>query len=227
MADASHELRSPLAAMRSEIDVTLRTQDLPTAARDALESTRDDVDQLSRTVDDLLTLARADEQGLRPVAEPLDLRQLASVTAASMGSLARERGVTIVVDGPEVFGLGDDRWLRQALRNLLDNAIRHSPPTGAVTIRTSNAAATAIVCVTDDGPGIPVELQERVFDRFFRVDEARTPGTRAGSGIGLSITREIARAHGGEAWVDSRPSGGSAVSISLPAATHSPRPDRA
>ena len=224
VADASHELRSPLAAMRSELDVTLRADQLPAAARHALESTRDDVDQLSRTVDDLLTLASADARGLQLDVELVDVRQIAATTVQPLRSLARERGVEIVVEGPEAFGMGDHRRLRQAIGNVIDNAIRHSPDGHVVRVRTTATSDVVIVTVLDDGPGIPEDLCERVFDRFFRIDAARTPSGRAGGGIGLSITREIAIAHGGRVWVEARPNGGCEVSISLPAADHGSRP---
>jgi signal transduction histidine kinase len=216
VADASHELRSPLAAMRSELDVSLRADELTPAARRVLESTREEVDRMSRTVDDLLTLSSADDGRLVLLLEPVDLRQVAAATVPAMASRARSRGIEISIEGDAAFGAGDAERLRQALGNLVDNAIKYSPPGATVQVRTWSTAGEVGVSVEDDGPGIPIALHERVFDRFFRADVARGRGT-GGSGIGLSIVRAVAKAHAGRAWVELRPGGGSTFSVAIPA----------
>ena len=215
IADASHELRSPLAAMRTELDVSLRADALPPAARAVVESTRDEVDRLSRMVDDLLTLAGADEGGLDAALETVDLMDVAAAVVGALEPLARSRSIGLRLEGAPAPGRADGRLLRQALGNLVDNAIKYSPPGATVLVRTAADGDETWVRVEDDGPGVPPELRERVFDRFFRLDASRTRAT-GGSGLGLAIAREIARAHHGRVWVEPRPGGGSAFCLTVP-----------
>jgi signal transduction histidine kinase len=137
------------------------------------------------------------------------------VTVRSLLALAGSRSIDVEVEGEAVFGLGDRERLRQAMGNLIDNAIKYSPPSATVRVRTAATADEAIVSVHDDGPGVPAELRDRVFDRFYRVDSARAPAT-GGSGIGLSIARELARAHGGRVWLEAGSDGGSTFSLAIP-----------
>jgi signal transduction histidine kinase len=195
VADASHELRTPLAAMRAELDVSLDVDDHAPAARAALESAREEVDRLSRTVEDLLTLAAADEGGLQLGDEPLDLRDLCPPHATGGPAPVR----------------GDPVRLRHAIGNLVANAEEFGT---TVEVRSWERGGEAGVTVLDDGPGIPPELRERVFDRFYRIDPARSRAT-GGSGLGLAIAREIAAAHGGRAWVEGREEGGTAATLAL------------
>ncbi len=213
VADTSHELRTPLAAMRAELDVSLREDEVSPAARRVLESTREEVDRISATVDDLLVLARADEVGLAAVHERVDLRELAAAAAAPFGTLARARGVTLRFEGTPAPALGDPESLRHALHNLVDNAVKFTPGGGAVVIRSGRSNGVAQVAVIDEGPGIPTDLRDRVFDRFFRADPART---RGGSGLGLSIVSEVARAHGGRVTVGSHAPCGSVFTFRVP-----------
>jgi heavy metal sensor kinase len=214
VADASHELRTPLAAMRAELDVSLRGE-LEPESRRVLLSVREEVDRMSRTVDDLLTLATVD-QGLVLHREPLDLRALAGAVVAGLEAMADARGVAVVVEGEPVVVQGDAERLRHAIRNVVDNAIGFSPAGSVVTVRVERAGDRAWVGVEDEGPGIPAEQRERVFDRFHRADPSRTRAT-GGSGLGLAITREIVLAHGGavRAGAGAR---GARVTIELPAA---------
>jgi two-component system OmpR family sensor kinase len=194
VADASHELRTPLAAMRAEIDVSLRADDLSPAAAAVLESAREEVDRLSRMVDDLLVLATADEEGgLRLHLAPTDLAVLAARAADEL----RGHGVELELRGPAAPVLGDERRLERAIRNVVENAVEFSPPGGVVVLET----APGRLSVTDEGPGIPPELRERVFERFFRADPSRTRAT-GGSGLGLSIAAEIVAAHAGTIRVE-------------------------
>jgi heavy metal sensor kinase len=222
VSDTSHELRTPLAAMRSVLDVSLRADDLTPGARRALEDTRGEVDRMTRTVDDLLTLASADEGRLDLAIEPVDVAAVAAGVARNLRPLAVARGITLTADGAAI-GLADERRLSEALANLVENAIKYGPEAGTVALRTRVAGDEVVASVDDDGPGIAPELRERVFDRFFRDDPSRTRA-RGGSGIGLSIVREIARAHGGRAWVEARPGGGSSFSIAVPALPEDLRP---
>jgi two-component system OmpR family sensor kinase len=213
VADTSHELRTPLTAMRAELDVSLRHDDLTPAARAVLESTREEVDRISATVDDLLVLARADEVGLAAVHEHVDLHELAAAATAPFETLARARGVDLRLEGQPAPAVGDPDSLRHALRNLVDNAVKFTPGGGAVVVRSSQTNGSAEVRVIDEGPGIPPALQDRVFDRFFRIDEARTGG---GSGLGLAIVDEVARAHGGRVTVAPHMPCGSVFTFSVP-----------
>jgi two-component system OmpR family sensor kinase len=213
VADTSHELRTPLTAMRAELDVSLRHDDLTPAARTVLESTREEVDRISATVDDLLVLARADEVGLVAVHEHVDLHELAAAATAPFETLASARGVELRLEGQPAPALGDPDSLRHALRNLVDNAVKFTPGGGAVVVRSRRHDGVAEVAVIDEGPGIPADLQARVFDRFFRIEEARTG---AGSGLGLAIVDEVARAHGGHVGVAPHMPCGSVFTFTVP-----------
>jgi heavy metal sensor kinase len=220
VADTSHELRTPLATMRAEIDVSLRTDDLSPAARDVLLSAREEVDRMSRTVDDLLTLAAVDDGVLGLRKQDIELAGLAETVAGALESVARGRDVTVEHDGPPVTVPADPIRLGQAIRNVVENAIEFSPQGGTVRITTSLAGGAGRLVVEDDGPGVPPELRERVFDRFFRVDPSRSRAT-GGSGLGLAITREIVEAHGGLVHVEGREDG-SAFVVDVPGAVPSP-----
>jgi heavy metal sensor kinase len=215
VADTSHELRTPLAVMRSEIDVSLRADALPAPARTVLESTREEVDRMRSIVDDLVTLATADEGRLQLARETTDLHELASNAAQSLRALAERRHVSIDVDGESVFADLDPDRMHQVLRNLLTNAIAFSPDGGRVTISIRSERGEASVLVADEGPGVPLALRERVFDRFFRSDASRTRRT-GGSGLGLAIAREVVRAHGGVVGVESNGPRGSCFYVRVP-----------
>jgi heavy metal sensor kinase len=220
VADTSHELRTPLATMRSEIDVSLRTDELSRAARDVLLSAREEVDRMSRTVDDLLTLAAVDGGVLGLRRQDTELGGLAETVAGGLDSVAARRDVTVEHDGPPVSVPADPVRLGQAIRNVVENAIEFSPQGGTVRITTSIAGTTGRLVVEDDGPGVPAALRERVFDRFFRADPSRSRAT-GGSGLGLAITREIVEAHGGRVHVEARERG-SAFIVELPGAVPAP-----
>jgi heavy metal sensor kinase len=215
VADASHELRTPLAVMRAEIDVSMRVDNLPESAQRLLASVRDEVDRLTATVEDLLTLAAADEGSLGASAERVDLRALADTVVRALRPLAERRSVSVGVEGEPALVVGEPGRLQHALRNLLENAIKFNRPGGTVTVRTWTSADSAGVTVEDDGPGVPEELRERIFDRFFRVESSRSRQT-GGGGLGLAIVREIARSDGGEVRVLSLLPRGSAFEMSFP-----------
>jgi heavy metal sensor kinase len=217
VADTSHELRTPLAVMRTNIDVSLRTDALSPAARDVLESNREEVDRMIATVENLLTLARSDEGALRLDRERVDLRELAAKTVRQLGPIAQRHGVTLALDGSAATVHADRGHLAHALHNLLDNAIKFSSAGGHVTVRAWSTQREAGVTITDEGPGVPDELRERVFDRFFRADPSRTR-TTGGSGLGLAIARELVVAHGGRIGMSPCRPRGSAFTIALPTA---------
>jgi heavy metal sensor kinase len=214
VADASHELRTPLAAMRAELDISLRGDDLSAAARVVLESTLEEVERMSRTVDNLLTLARVDEGGLELLAGRVDLAQASEAAAESLRSLANANGVRLEVGGEPCEVRADPQRMHQALINFIENAIKYARPGGDVQVTTWCDGDEVGVTVSDNGPGIPGTARPHVFDRFYRVDPAR--GRGGGSGLGLAICREIATAHGGRVYVDSEEGEGSAFTLALP-----------
>jgi signal transduction histidine kinase len=208
VSDASHELRSPLAGMRAELEVAMAHEqdaDWHHTAGDVLE----DLGRLQRLVDQLLVLARLDETA--PVADrPVDLDELVLREARR----ARERD-GLVVDVHAVSAgrvRGDPDRLRQVVRNLVDNAARHAQ--SMVTLRLQAQAGSAVLTVADDGPGIPRDERERIFERFTRLDEARATDN-GGYGLGLAITREIVAAHGGTVEAEDPPMGARLV-VRLP-----------
>ena len=217
VADASHELRTPLAAMRAEIDVSLRTDDLPLAARlgSRERARRGRPDERTR-----LTTCSCSPAWTRAGWSCWSSRSTCtSVTARavkSLGPLARTRSVTLTLGGPTAMAVGDADRLGHALRNLVENAIEFSPADGEVVVSPPGrpTARSGSRCATT-GPASPPEVRERIFDRFFRADPSRTRST-GGGGLGLAITREIASAHAARVWVDDAgASGGSAFSLAL------------
>jgi heavy metal sensor kinase len=213
IADTSHELRAPLAAMRAELDVTLAQNRLEAPARAALALARDDAVRLARIVDNLLTLARVDEGRLELLVAPHDLSDLADRAVRAQHAAASERGIALAVDGDEVVAEVDGDRFEQVLTNLLDNAIRHSPDGGHVRLAIGRQATETHIAVTDEGPGIPPDARDRVFERFSRQDPARP---RGGAGLGLSICREIVQAHGGRIWIGDHLPAGTTIHVALP-----------
>lgn len=209
VADAAHEIRSPLAALRAQLEVAQLQATGPDAARAAWRADLTDMVQdaarLSRLVDDLLRLARLDS-GAGPVLDPVDLDDLV------LESVRRARATgRVPVDAAGVQAArvaGEEDALSRVVDNLLDNATRHAR--SAVTVRLSTSGREAVLEVHDDGPGIPVEARERVFDRFVRLDEARSRDV-GGSGLGLAIVRDVVRQHGGRVAVEGAGSGTSVV----------------
>jgi two-component system, OmpR family, sensor kinase len=212
VADAAHELRTPLAGVQAVAEASIAPH-LDGEERDRLnllllrESRR-----AARLVDDLLALARIDA-GIELRREPVDLLDLARTEAERVQLLAPDR--TIEVTGEAVVVPGDSARLGQVLGNLLDNARRHTPAGGHITVAVT-AAAYATVLVTDSGPGVPPADRERIFDRLVRLDEARTSDD-GGAGLGLAIARGIAWAHGGDVRCVDPPAGtGAAFALTLP-----------
>jgi heavy metal sensor kinase len=215
-ADASHELRTPLSVIRGIGEISLKQTRTPGEYKEALGSMLEEVDRLTTLVDTLLRLSHGDAGTVRLSPEPIDLGQLARDVVSSLGILAEERNQRLRIDAVEPVSIAADRLvLREAITNIVDNAIKHSPRASAIDIRVYQEGGHAIVAVADEGPGIAAEHRERIFDRFFRVDEARSRDG-GGTGLGLAIARWAVEASGGQISVDRRPSGGSIFRIVLP-----------
>jgi heavy metal sensor kinase len=219
IADASHELRTPLAAMRSELDVSLRTDDLSPEAREVLESTREEVDRMGRTVDNLLTLARVDEGRLELLKTRVNLHDGIEAAVRPLRPLADAKRLRLEVNGGRTWEVeADPQRLHQALTSMIENAIKFVQPGGEVEVTTWGEDDEVGVTVRDNGPGIPADARGHIFDRFYRADPARGRDV-GGSGLGLAICSEVAKAHGGRLWVESEEGKGSSFSLALPRAS--------
>jgi heavy metal sensor kinase len=215
-SDASHELRTPLTAIRSVGEVGLREHRDEKAYREIIGSMLEEADRLGRLVDSLLTLSRADAGHVKLSPERVDLAELAREVTNLLGVLAEEKRQSLSVETPApIYVTGDRLVLRQALINLIDNAIKYSPEGGWVRIFVQDRSGDPTVEVTDTGPGIAAEHQEYIFDRFYRVDKARSREL-GGSGLGLAIARWAVEAHGGHIKIESEEGRGSTFRIILP-----------
>ncbi|MEO7193717.1 MAG: ATP-binding protein [Pseudonocardiaceae bacterium] len=217
VADAGHELRTPLAILRAELELAGRPGRSREALAEAIEQAAGETDRLIRLAEDLLLLARADnaQPFLRP--GPLALPELLAAAARGARARATEREVSVLLHSPaQLTILADPDRLRQAVDNLLDNATRHAPADSVVEITAvATPAGTVTVEVADRGPGFPPEFLPHAFERFHRAQAARTRDT-GGTGLGLSIVAAIAQAHGGQATARNRPGGGACVTLELP-----------
>ena len=214
-ANASHELRTPLTSIRGYAEL-LRTGAVsdPEVAVRAVERIESESARMGRLVDELLLLARLDEA--RPMHdEAVDLGAVVSDAVDDARASATGHILSVRTPDQALIVRGDEDRLRQAVSNLLTNAVTHTPAGTTVEARVSAADARAMVSVTDDGPGIPLADREHVFDRFWRPEAARSR-TTGGTGLGLAVVASIASAHGGEVSVDSSPTGGTTFVISLP-----------
>jgi signal transduction histidine kinase len=212
IANASHELRTPLTALGGYLEL-LTEGGLTEAEREEfLETMGEQVQRLTKLATDLLDLSRLDAGGFTVSHDELELGELASDAAREMQALAARRGSAVVAEpGTPAMARGDEGRVLQVLRVLVDNAVRHTPPGSTVTLRTETTPWGASIVVSDNGPGIPPELLERVFERFFR-----GPGAAArGSGLGLAIARELAERMDGRLLATSS-RGGTRFTLELP-----------
>jgi two-component system, OmpR family, heavy metal sensor histidine kinase CusS len=215
-ADASHELRSPLTFMRSELEGTRARPRTPEEYERVLDEMETEVEHMSRLVDRLLILARADAGALRPARVPVDAADFLQEAGARWSATAERSGTHIEVESPELGTIAaDPDLLRRILDNLLENAIRHAPPDSVVRVTGAREAGSLRVDVSDQGPGIPAAFRERIFDRFARLDGARARDA-GGAGLGLALSRAIAKSHGGSLELVSRDGGGATFRLLLP-----------
>jgi heavy metal sensor kinase len=218
-ADASHELRTPLAVIRGIGEVGLGAPRTPAEYQEMIGSMLEEVDRLTTLVDTLLRLSHADAGAVALSREPLDLRQVAGEVVASLGVLAEDRDQRIRLDAARPVMVVIDRVvLREALMNIVDNAIKYGPRASAIDIWVGTADQRGIVTVRDEGAGIAAEHRERIFDRFFRVDEARSR-TAGGSGLGLAIAKWAVEVNGGRIFAEETTGGGAVIRIELPLVT--------
>jgi signal transduction histidine kinase len=213
VADASHELRTPLAVIRANAEFL---QEGDPASEEASEIVSE-TDRLSSLVDSLLAVARGDTNGAVAYDE-LDLGAVVEGSAASMRSLATERGITLDISAtPELRIRGSREQLRQLVVILVDNALRYTGSGGHVEVDVTGRDGSAVVAVTDTGIGIPPEALGQVFERFYRADEARNRDS-GGAGLGLAIAQKLVDEHGGSIAAESAPGEGSTFTVTLPLA---------
>ena len=225
VADASHELRTPLTVVRGELESVVAKGQLNAEWRERLGSALEEVDRLARIVEGLFAISRLDAGEAAAEWVKFDLGQLAASTADQMGLLAEDKKIQLTCAGPTgVWVEGDRARLKQVVVNLLDNAIKYTPEGGAVSLEVRADNGKAILEVADNGIGIAPELLPRVFERFFRVDKARSR-EQGGAGLGLSIVKSICAAHYGRVEVSSEPGSGSRFRVELPRVEPSSSPD--
>jgi heavy metal sensor kinase len=216
-SDASHELRTPLAMIRSVGEVGLQKDGTRAEYRDIVGSMLEEVNRLTSLIDSLLTISRADSGHIQLHRTVVPVMALAREAAGLFEILIEEKSLRLVLEGDEHAQVEGDRlFLRQALVNILHNAVKYSPVEGTISVRVQHGDSNEVtVEIQDRGPGIPLEDQAKVFDRFYRVDKARWRES-GGTGLGLSISKWAVEAHGGSIGLDSAPNQGCTFRISLP-----------
>ena len=211
VADAAHELRTPLAVLRAELELAVRPERTPAEMRAALDSAAEETRRLSRLAEDLLVIAHSDDGGLPVKRERVDLQPLLDRVALRFEPAAAQAGRTIRVESASRLSADlDTIRIEQALGNLVDNALRHGK--GDVLIAAGAVGGSVFVEISDEGPGFPSDFKARAFERFSRADQGRTEG---GTGLGLAIVRAVAEAHGGSASVAAN-GGRSAIRVEIP-----------
>jgi heavy metal sensor kinase len=224
-SDVSHELRTPLAAMRSVGEVGLQEDHNTEKYRDIIGSMLEEVARLTAMIDTLLTIAHADSGAIELQRSVFPMMDLVQESVGVVGVLAEDKKQTIsVVGGDKISVFADRSFLRMAVINLLDNAVKYSPSGSTIRLNLSGGKSSSDqtefvqLTIADEGPGIPKDKASRVFDRFYRVDEGRTRDA-GGAGLGLAIAKWAVEVHSGNITLAPRPSGGSIFSIQLPVAS--------
>ena len=225
MADIAHELRTPLSVLRGNLEAMEDGLLEPTPQQVAV--LHDQSAALSRLVEDLRMLSLASAGHLELHRHPADVSELVRSVLMEIEAASRDRGVALSGDAPASLphvSLDSDR-IRQVLRNLIDNALRHTPPGGRIDVQVHKQGTALTVSVADTGSGIATQDLPHLFDRFYRADGSRARAT-GGSGLGLAIVKQLVEAHGGEVSVESEPGTGSVFSFSLPVGHRSPAASR-
>lgn len=213
--NAAHEFRTPLAVLKTRIGLFRKKRDFtPQATGDFLDILEGEVDRLSGMVDSLLKLTNLEQV---PRTDQVELQELLGQVADDISPLANSKGSVILVDSAPGTITGSRELLRQALFNLVENAVKYGPEGGQVRLCAELDGTDMVITVADQGPCIPPELRERIFEPFFRVDTARSREL-GGTGLGLALVRAIAEVHGGSVWVEEHQAGGNRFVLRLPAA---------
>jgi len=223
VANVSHELRTPLSHIKGYVETLLAgAKDDPAHATRFLEAIARNAARLELLIQDLLAISELESGRMQLRMEPVPLRQFVDDVFSSFRDRAVARGVKLVNATPELVVRADPERLQQVFANLLDNAIKYGRENGTVTVHARLLPDQVIeVSVQDDGPGIPTEALERIFERFYRVDKARSRA-HGGTGLGLAIVKHIVQAHGGMVWAESVPGKGATFYFTLPQATADP-----
>ncbi len=216
VSDASHELRTPLAVLRANNELLQRHPEQSIAENlEQVDAIGEETEHMARLVDDLLTLARADEGRLLGARDLVDAGEIAQSVARDMQPLARARSIELSHDVRPGLVEGDAQRLRQLVLILVDNAVKYTPTGGHVDVSCGRSGRWVVISVADSGPGIPPEAQRSVFERFTRLEAGRSRVESGGTGLGLAIAHEIATAHGGQLTVMNRPTGGALFTLRL------------
>ena len=217
-ADASHELRTPLTILRGELEAAAQQPQITPELRETLGSALEETERLSRIVESLMAISRLDAGEARVELSHFDLAELTSSTTEQMRLLAEDKDIALRCDAElQVRVEGDRARLKQVIVNLVDNAIKYTPAGGFVGVKVSATNGRAVLEVNDNGVGIPPEAAPNIFERFYRVDKARSR-QMGGAGLGLSIVKAIVTAHGGQVKVESVEGRGSRFLVELPIA---------
>jgi heavy metal sensor kinase len=217
MASMAHELRTPLAALRGEAEIALLHGKSVEEYQRVLTSQLEEIDKLTRLIGQLLTVTKAESGLLRLDRKPVDMEDLLKDLADTLSVLATAKGVSLSFEyGDDLVAMGDAQWLKHAVLNVLDNAIKYTPEGGSVAVRGIRSNGNILIDVRDTGIGIPSEAIPHIFERFYRVDSSRTKEID-GVGLGLNLAKWIVDHHGGDIHVTSKPSQGSCFTLRLPA----------
>ena len=224
-SDASHELKTPLTIMRGEIESALRSEVDGLQIESLLDGLLEQTERLSDIVEKLLLLSRADAGALMLRKEPVDFSAMCRELAEDAEILALRKKITTKFDiSPAITVYADESYLRRILLNLLDNAVKYNVEGGAVSISLGKSDSLAVFRIANTGPEIPLEHENRIFERFYRADPSRSSDT-VGSGLGLNICRELVLAHGGDIRLERVQPGWTAFTMTLPGPKLSERAD--
>ncbi len=224
VANVSHELRTPLSLIKGYVETLLDgARENPEVAVKFLQTIDRNAERLRLLIEDLLTISELESGRVRLNLQPVKLAQIVANVFDDFKARAEAKGVRLVSEVPDLKVRADSDRLDQVLSNLVENAIKYGKLRGTVSVSASLAPPDQVeVSVRDDGPGIPPEALERVFERFFRVDKARSR-EQGGTGLGLSIVKHIVQGHGGRVWAKSDPGNGATIYFTLPLETNDPQ----
>jgi heavy metal sensor kinase len=211
----AHELRTPLAALRGGLEMSLRAPRSAEEHEQRVAGQLEELDKLRRLIDQLLTLARAEAGEIPLASAPVDLGDLCASLVEQLEPVAGARAIELACEPSSAVVAGDREWLKRLVLNLLDNAIKFTPSGGRIVLRVDAEPTKVRITVRDTGIGMSTDVSAHVFERFFRADPARSPEAD-GAGLGLSLVKWIVDRHGGSIVVDSQPGHGSTFTVRVP-----------